>query len=156
MNRNYLDGQQEYLESIGVLENGSPEEIRAAKAEFKKLYQKEYRRQRRASHPETTVTLPKDEWSYLSKEAKRHHLTLPKFLRKSSLAYLKQEYIVPNPQAVARIEQLLSLAQTDTLIIAKHLRQLGHETLAEAYDALSDRYTRLEQKLSQLLRQPSL
>ena len=156
MDHNYLSGLQSYLEETGVLVSGSEEDIQAAKQEYKKRYQAEYRRKRRTTHPETTVRLTKEEWDRFSEEAKRHHLTLPKFIRQSALAYLNQTYLVPDKQAVARIEQLLSLARTDIQIIAKHMRELNFDALSRAYLSLSERYTHLEKKLSQILREPSL
>lgn len=154
MAHNYLSTLQEYLEESGVLENGTDEEIAAAKKEYQRRYQAQYRRTRRQTHPETTVTFTRDEWNFLKEVAKRHNQSLPKFIKQAALAYQTQQYIVPDEQAVARIEQLLSLARTDTLIIAKHLRRLNQQEIAEAYEALADRYTQLEEKISRQLRQP--
>ncbi|MEL7534908.1 MAG: hypothetical protein AAFN10_26635 [Bacteroidota bacterium] len=151
MDHNYLNGLQEYLEASGVLEHGSKEDIQTAKKAYKKQYQAAYRRARRRSHPETTVTLTQKQWHYLSAEAKRHQLSLPKFMRQAALAYLKQTYLVPNGQAVAKIEQLISLARTDIQIIARHQSQLGREDIAKAYQSLLERYMKLEMNMIMIL-----
>jgi hypothetical protein len=46
-----------YLEAKGVLTNGTPDDIAAAKREYRKLYQQEYKRSYLTGHSEVRFTL---------------------------------------------------------------------------------------------------
>lgn len=147
-------GLQDYLEQSGVLETGDAAAIEAVKQQYKRDYQAAYRRARRKSHPQTTVTLDQDQWETLSEAAQRHHLSLPAFLRKAALAYLNQSYVVPDKRVIARLEQIISLMRTDTQIMARHISKQGYEDLAKLYPSLMERLIRLERQVSAALRQP--
>ncbi len=100
----------EYLEKKGVLEKGTDEEIKAAKREYKKIYLLDYKRKQREKKPEFTISFSKEknEYQRVEVEAKRHKLSMSKFIKEAALAYISKTYIVPDRQKVAELEQILS------------------------------------------------
>ena len=106
----HIGGMWDYLESSGVLEKGTEEEIKAAKKAYRKEYYLKYKRSQRLQKPEFTVNFSneKGEYSIIQNAAKRHKMTVTAFIQASSLAYLNRRYLVPNQDQIASLEQILS------------------------------------------------
>ena len=147
---------QSYINDAGELCFGTAEEVKRIKQVRKRKYQREYKRKRRGMYKEITVTLTPEEKANLSTIAKSYTLTLPQFLRQATLSYLKQTYLVPNPDQIAHIEQLLSLWHTDTQRLIRLAQNQNEENLVYAFKLMQQRITTLEQELSKLLREPKL
>jgi hypothetical protein len=98
---------QEYLETLGVLD-GTPEEIAAAKVEFRRLYKRLHKKQKRNQERKIEVWVTETEWGAIEQAATTHQLSMVAMLKKSALAYLAQRYIVPRRQEVGELELLLS------------------------------------------------
>src|SRR5438128_2635246 len=103
-------GMWQYLESVGVLEKGTEEQIKAAKKAYRKKYFLLYKQKQRSTKPEYTVHFSKEngEHDRVTLAAKRHNMKVTSFLRAATLGYLQRTYVVPNRMQVARLEQLLS------------------------------------------------
>ena len=99
-----------YLEACGVLENGTDEEIKAAKRKYRKIYLHHFKQKQRKVRPGFTVMLSKENGHYdnISLAAKKHSLAITAYLREAALAYTNQYYIVPDKMQLARLEQLLA------------------------------------------------
>lgn len=99
-----------YLEARGVLENGTDEQIIAAKRQYRKNYLHHFKQRQRKVKPGFTVMLSKENGQYdsISLAAKKHSLAITAYLRDAALAYTNQYYIVPDKAQVARLEQLLA------------------------------------------------
>lgn len=96
----------EYLKATGVLDKGE-DAIRAAKKEWRKIYDTRYKAERRRHVSQHVVSLLPDERRLLAAGAARHGLGVAAFLKKSAIAYATQTYLVHDPATVRKIESLL-------------------------------------------------
>lgn len=150
-------GMWEYLEQVGVLENGTDAEIKAAKRAYRKIYFLGYKREQRIQKPEYTINFSKDngEFETVLKGAKRHKLTVPSFVRQATLAYINQTFLVPNREQVAHLEQLLSdcLNEIQTIVRFKERFNFQRE---EKLEKIEKRIEKLEGDIDRLFRNPKL
>ncbi len=98
-----------YLDSTGVLEKGTSEEIASAKKEYYKVYKRNWRRQRRKTEKELTLSFNRDEMKLIHVEAKRHSLSNTRYIKRATLAYIDKIYLVPEVMQVRGIAQKLSM-----------------------------------------------
>jgi hypothetical protein len=145
-----------YLEQSGVLERGDDAEIKAVKKEYRKRYLLEYKRAQRTKKREITIGLDAStgEWSKFLRAAKRHHLSLPAFIKSAVDAYLDQKYLVPDPYQVAQLEQLLSFTLNEIQEIAGrrgNFYGLQNEYLKE----IEVKIERLEGEINRIFRHPN-
>ena len=145
-----------YLESIGVLENGTDEEIKKAKKNYRKEYILNYRRKQRIGKPEFNVWLSKSngDYSRISLAAKKHRMTITTFLRASALAYLNKTFIVPDRLQLAELRQLLSqcLNEIQTIIKQKEKYFWGKE---QKFKDIEKRIEKLETEINEKFKQPN-
>ena len=145
----------EYLDSIGVLENGTEDEIKKAKRAYRKQYILDYRRKQRINKPELNVWLSKSNGDYfrISSAAKQHKMTITTFLRASALAYTNKTFIVPDRLLLAELRQLLSqcLNEIQTIVKQKEKYFLGKE---QKFKDIEKRIEKLESEINEKLKQP--
>ncbi|MBL7821296.1 MAG: hypothetical protein JNL65_11835 [Saprospiraceae bacterium] len=98
-----------FLKSSGVLESGTPEEIKNARHQYWKQYKRKWRIQKRKSNSEFTIYFNEEELEEISMEAKRHKLSRTKFIKQTCFAYLNKTFIVPDSKEVKIIAQQLSM-----------------------------------------------
>ncbi len=98
-----------YLRSSGVLENGTSEDIQKVKNDYWKEYKRIWKKNKRKSEKEITISFTQDEFKEISIESERHKLSRTKFIKQSCLAYINKRYLVPDEIDVKRISQLLSM-----------------------------------------------
>lgn len=143
-------GIWKYLEECGVLNNGTEEQIKEARRAYKKKYILAYKRRQRAETKEFTILLNKDERKKISETAKNHHMTIVRFLKLAAMAYMDKTYIVPDREAVARIEQTLIQILNEIQAIAKRNKILfGLNPLA-----IEKRINKMEEVITDALRSP--
>ena len=145
----------EYLDSIGVLENGTDQEIKKAKRAYRKQYILDYRRKQRINKPELNVWLSKSngDYSRISLAAKQHRMTITAFLRASALAYTNKTFIVPGRLLLAELKQLLSqcLNEIQTIVEQKEKYFWGKE---QKFKDIEKRIEKLESEINEKLKQP--
>lgn len=146
----------EYLDASGVLENGTDEEIKAVKREYRKKYLLNYKRTKRNDNKEYTISFKKGsrEHSLLIKNAKVHSLTVPTFLYQSAIAYIEQKYLVPNPYQVAEMEQMISECLNEIRAIATRRDRFFWDAEMKL-ERVEKRIIQLEESVNQLFRNPS-
>ncbi len=151
------NGMWAYLDSIGVLENGADEEIKAAKREYRKSYFKRYKRNQRIAKPEFIVNFSKEngELEIVIKAAKRHQMTMSNFLRSAVFAYLQRTYLVPNRNEVAHLELILSncLNEIQTIVSVKVKYDWEKE---HRWGKIEQSIQKLELQINDLFRNPPL
>jgi hypothetical protein len=147
----------EYLESSGVLEKGSDEEIKAVKRAYWKQYFLEYKRKQRISKPEYTVYFSKEngEHTGVCLAAKQHKLTVTAFIQEATLGYLRNTYIVPDKIQIARLEQLLSDCLNEIKTIVKPREKYFWER-DNKMEAIERRIEKLEMQINEVFRNPPL
>lgn len=143
-----------WLQSSGILTWGTEEDIKAAKKLYRRAYQRAYKKQKRAKRPEVTCSFSQDEHQYLSQMAKRYEMTLARFIRATSLAYLDQIYLVPVPSKVARLEQILSQYQNTLEKLAQEAARQPNAPAFKLYGILANHLHKVESTVSQYLRYP--
>ena len=80
----------DYLDTVGVLEKGTDEEIKKAKRQYRKKYFLEYKRKQRFTKPEYTVVLSKSKGEYerIVLAAKRHKRTVSAFPKDNRIRFV--------------------------------------------------------------------
>ena len=157
MRKNRHSKLWDYLESTGVLEKGSEDEIKNVKKEYRKKYFFDYKKKQRSTKPEYTINFSKDNGEYESvvRGAKRHKMTITAFIHSSTLAYLQNTYIVPDKLQIAKLEQLLSdcLNEIKTIIRPKEKYAWERE---RKFEDIEKRIEKLEKQISDVFRNPPL
>ncbi|MBK7763318.1 MAG: hypothetical protein IPI46_08075 [Bacteroidetes bacterium] len=85
--------------------------IKNAKAAYRKKYKAEWRRKNRQVVKEVMICFADDEFKDAAQEAKRHSMSMSKFVKQSTLSYINKCYLVPNDKEVKKIIQLLTMTQ---------------------------------------------
>lgn len=141
-----------YLESTGLLEHGTDEQIKNAKKEYRRQQHSSYRREVRKDKPEFSVALSKKDGSYgkMALAARRHNMPVTTFIRNAALSYLDKSFLVPNQNQVARLEQALMNCLNEIQVIT-HTKEKYHWEREQKYDAIAARITILETEIRQAL-----
>jgi len=158
MRRKYpKSGMWDYLDSIGVLKQGTDEELKAAKKAYRKTYFLQHKRLQRANKHECTTTFSKGNGDYgrVALAAKRHKRTLAAFVRVATLAYISNTYIVPDAFQIARLEQLLSQCLNEIKTIIKPREKYFWER-ERRFELIERRISKLETDINEVLRNPPL
>lgn len=147
----------EYLEATGVLENGTADEIKRAKKAYRKEYFLKYKREQRKNKPEFTIHFSneKGEYSKVEIAAKRHKMTITRFIHEAVFAYLNQTFIVPNSDQIAYLELLLSECLNQIQSIIKPKEKYDWER-NKKLEEVEKRIEKLEQDINNLFRKPSV
>ena len=153
--KKHTGGMWEYLDSIGVLENGTDEEIKKAKRDYRKIYFTNHKRKQRALKREFTVRFSKEKQEYLKIDffAKQHKMKVTEFLKSAVLAYINKTYIVPDRSKIWELEQLLSQCLNEIQTIVKQKERYSYER-EQKYEIIEKRIEKLESEINQVLKQP--
>jgi len=157
MSRKTNTGMWDYLDSLGILENGTDEEIKAAKKAYRKVYFLKYKKLQRSKMPEFCVSFSneKGEYSKVAYAARRHKMTITAFIRSAVLAYLNQRFVVPNAEQIANLEQILSQCLNEIQSIVR-VREKYHWERDRKFDVIEKRIEKLEFDINQIFRNPPL
>lgn len=98
-----------FLKSSGVLETGTHEQIQKVRAEYWRIYKRNWRINKRKTEKEFTISLTEEELKEINSESKRHRLSRTKFIKQACFAYINKSFIVPDSKAVKLIAQQLSI-----------------------------------------------
>jgi hypothetical protein len=138
-----------FLDSKGVLESGSENDIARAKREYWRIYKAKWRREKRKTAKEFTTSWEKDELQRLRDTAKRHKRSPTKFIKQATVAYMDKVYIVPDEHTVRLIAQLLGMTYNSVQeMIAE--QSVGFE----AGKLLCEKIFELEREVRPLLHHP--
>ena len=157
MKKRNKPGIWEYLESVGVLENGTDEEIKAARKAYRKEYLLNYKRLQRSHKPEFTVNFSSEKGEYhrIAYAAKTHRMTITAFIHSASLAYLNQGFVVPNQDQIAHLEQILQQCLNEIKSIIRPRERYFWERERKIED-IELRIRKLEEEINQVFRNPPL
>jgi hypothetical protein len=148
-------GMWEYLDSIGILENGTDEQIEKAKKDYRKIYFTKHKRVQRTLKREFTLRFSKEKGEYTTIElkAKQHRMKITAFLKSAVLAYINKTYIAPDRLKIAELEQLLSQCLNEIQTIVKQKEKYSYER-EEKYELIEKRIEKLEEEISTILKCP--
>ncbi len=94
----------DYLNKTRVLEQGTQEEIDQAKKEYRRYYMRRYKREQRGNKQELVLSIPKNFHKSLQKEARRHGLSIPRFVVEIIRGYLESIPVIHHPNQFAILE----------------------------------------------------
>lgn len=139
-----------YLDSLGVLEKGTDEEIKRAKKEYRKIYLLGYKRNQRKTKPEFSVLFSKkgDEFKNVSDAAWEHNTSVTNYIKLAVLAYTAKTFLVPDKEQVGRLEQLLSQCRNEIRGVCKN------RLIENKYSLIEKRIDCMENTIAELLRHP--
>ena len=153
--KNKKGGMWEYLDSTGVLEWGSDEEIKQAKKAYRKKYFTLHKRKQRALKREFTLGFSKEDTEFINitNTAKQHKMKISEFLKLAVLAYIDKTYVVPDRLQVAELEQILSQCLNEIQTIVKQKERYSYDR-ENKYDLIEKRIEQLESEINSVLRCP--
>ena len=143
----------QFLEQSGALERNDPKELRALRKAYQRKYQRGYKKRRRSSNPEFSIYFDQEESKIIAQAARKHNLSQSRFIKQAALSYCLQTYLVPNPVAIGKIEQLLSHCLNELRIISEFKEGVLRDREAD-YDRFKQILLKLDRKLSQVFRTP--
>lgn len=151
----HTGGMWEYLDSLGILESGTEEEIKKAKKDYRKIYFTLHKRKQRKQSPGFTLCFSKEKGDYgkVAFMARQHRMKISTFLRTAVMAYINKTYIVPDRLQVAELEQLLSQCLNEIQTIVKQRERFSYERELK-YEAIEKRIEKLEFQIHQVLKCP--
>lgn len=141
-----------YLQSIGILEHGTKEEINQAKQAFWKHEDKARLKHFRSSHKRKEVSLSQKEFETLATAAKKHGVQLGTFIRLAALAYVKTEFLLPSDSRIQELEVALRRIGNNINQLTRHVHQ--HGMTSEDLLAFQNKLNELEDQVVHALRQP--
>jgi hypothetical protein len=152
---NHRGGMWEYLDSRGILENGSDEAIKQAKKDYRKLYFTKHKQKQRSLHREYTIRFRKGSVEYVkvTGKAKQHNMKVTAFIQSAVMAYINKIYIVPDRLQIARLEQITAQCLNEIQTIVKQKEKYNYER-EQKYEILEKRFGKLEEDISTVLKCP--
>jgi len=98
-----------FLDDLGLLENGTAEEIAAAKKEYYRQLKREYKKRKSANERPFEIFLNSSELSHIAALADRLNMSRTRYIKEAALAYSMDKYLVPNTDVIYAIKDLLAL-----------------------------------------------
>ncbi|MCB0515549.1 MAG: hypothetical protein KDD49_05745 [Bacteroidetes bacterium] len=145
-----LETQQEYLYRHGVGKDTPAEQVAKLKQAYRKLYRKAYHEENK---PETvTLYLTKEEKQLLFKHAKKHHLKLATFAREAVLAYVQQQYVVPDKEQYHDLIAEINAIGHNINQVVRLMHLTGQP--AQYYDQLRIQFAELEAEVTEFTGSP--
>lgn len=141
----------EYLESMGVLTHGNPEEIANAKLEYKKIYQRKYKQLYRNRHREVRFTVDHSTHKALDLAAKEFDLCPSAFARQATLERLRERPTGTSPNISRELLQKVAIIHSEVRHLCRK-RPSGFLERRITFERLAQRIGALEEVLRQILR----
>lgn len=104
------------------LAQGSEEAIAKARKAYWKEYRAKWRKNKRKVEQVFAVSFTKSELHIINKAARTHKRSRTRFIKEAVMAYINQQYLVPDVVTVHEIKELLVVAYT-------HIHKLSEERL---------------------------
>lgn len=138
----------EYLEPI--LETGSEEDIARARREYWRKYKAEWRKQKRREVKEFAVVYTAKELIVVNHAAKKHRISITKYIKESALAYANNRFLVVDVEGTHAIRELLSLCYNELQQISEYQEK------SELLELLLKKVAILEKKVLERINNPPL
>ena len=94
------------------MESGTAAELKEARKAYWRKYKAQWRRRKRKEQKEYTVSFTPAEMRILEKASTAYHRSCTRFIKESTLAYAQQQMVIPDPDAISQIRELLALNYT--------------------------------------------
>lgn len=91
------------------LEKGNEVEISQARADYRRKYKADWRRNRRKQVKEITTVWNDEEFKILQTEVKRHKGSNSRFIKQATIAYINKQYLPVHKAEINKVIQLIAL-----------------------------------------------
>lgn len=146
--KNKQSGVYAYLNTLGLLENGSEVELSIARKEYWKKYQANWiRTKRKQAH--LTVYFNNKEFRIIKNAARNNKRSNTRYIKEAALAYARNIYLVPD----LRFYMELSGTMTSIVSMLKAMLNLG-TTEFKRTRQLFDEFLIHETRLKAILKEP--
>lgn len=136
-----------FLESTGLLEKGSVEDIQRVKKQYWATARKEWKKNKRKECKSYTIFFNQPELKIVTRSAKNYHYSITNFIKQASLCYNTNQSII-DKKIVGEIREAISLHYSK-------LQTLGEENILtqKAIDTLLKEVVNIETKVLSFLKQ---
>lgn len=114
---------------------GDEVQIALAKKNYRRQYKANWKKENRNQHKELTLRFTYKEYEILKNKAKAHHSKLSPFVKLAYQAYINKTYVVPEPENIQRIVQLLKMMY---IAIENFIEENGDNSIGNFLMALQD------------------
>lgn len=140
-----------YLQARGVLENGTPEEIAAAKRDYRRDYERRYKRRYRLRHSEVRFTLNQEEQRSLLSASATAGTDKGTFAKEATLTRLHGKSHGNDTRVSREVLQKVALIHSEVRHLCRQ-RPTGFLERRIVFDRLAERLGALEEALRESLR----
>ena len=119
--------------------------------ETRKKYQRDYQRRKRKEQKIVTVTIPKEHKEMIMTAAKDYNLSVSQFLVQSTISSLNKTYLIPDPERVTHLQQMLSLWHSE---MQRLIRLAADDEIIYVVKILQQRVATLESQVKAIFRNP--
>lgn len=137
---------RDYLNRSGVLATGDRAAIAAAKREYRRVYMRRYKRERRNRLREVVLSLDNGEYNRLARFAKRNGYSVPKFLLHLAETHMEGTPIIQHPDRFDTLHLLLAKTHSEVVYMADKIEG----EVSDDLERLKGRILELENKLDEL------
>jgi len=142
---------KEYLISLNLLGSTDAEAVAFAKKEYRREYMKTYKQQRRKRIHEIVMSIDAKQYLRFKKQAKRHSLSVPRFLLHIADSYCNKLPITQHPECFSSLELLMAQVYSEVVYISDN--GLEEDT---GMKSLKTRILNIENELGKLSRPQDL
>ena len=112
------DSIYNYLEPF-LDTNPDEETIKEARKQYLKEYKNNWQRQYRKNNKQFTISFNKKEFTLIEDAATKHNRKCHRFIKEAVLVYCKQKILIPNPEALNHIQELLIMNYSLLKVLAE-------------------------------------
>jgi len=146
--------QKQYLFDSGVLENGNKQEIDLAKKTYRLTYIREKKRAFRQKHRTVSLSFPIEQAKMLEHRAKEQYdMKLSGYIKACAMTYLRQEYLVPNPQQVHALTMQIQQVGNNLNQLVRYSHS-GHVQQGKALEEAREIVAQLEKEVLSYISKP--
>ena len=146
----------QYLSQKGqlhLLETANDAELKALRFEYRKAYKAEYNKKYRQEKIHRIIIYSVKDYDFLKKAADKYGKSFSGFVKESSLAYLRQEFILPSPEQTKQILVAFSKYGTN-LNQLSHNANISKSIYNEQIKHIQNNFNELSRKVSRIYQQP--
>lgn len=137
---------KEYLISLGEEIWNNPQQLNAAKEQYKKSYMKAYKKAYNQENKRIKLTFKKEEYETIKKAAAKVKKPVATYIKECFDAYENSEYILPDDKQVLEMNRLFLNISNNVNQVARY----GNENRFIAADSIKYLYQQLREIKSQM------
>jgi hypothetical protein len=138
---------------LHVLETASDAELKALRLEYRKAYKAEYNKKYRQEKIHRIIIYSYSDYEFLKKIADKYGKSFSGMVRESSLAYHRQEFILPSPEQTKQILVAFSKYGTN-LNQLSHNANISKSIYNDQIKHIQNNFNELSRKVSRIYQQP--